>query len=148
MFFEQKDVNFAAYADHNTRYCFDKNLEVLHSKFQICALKPLEWFSNNYMQMNSDKWHLILVLMMKVSKQKIRLSTNHKSKNFSMFILIMNYSLIHTLKLYVERWEKSSGLFPSYNVHVYKSSTTINEKFYNASIQLLPTHLDVSQQKS
>ena len=68
MFFEQKDVNFAAYADHNTRYCFDKNLEVLHSKFQICALKPLEWFSNNYMQMNSDKWHLILVLMMKVSK--------------------------------------------------------------------------------
>ena len=68
MFFEQKDVNFAAYADHNTRYCFDKNLEVLHSKFQICALKALEWFSNNYMQMNSDKWHLILVLMMKVSK--------------------------------------------------------------------------------
>ena len=66
MFFEQKDVNFAAYADDNTPYFFDKNLEVLLSKLQICALKLLEWFSNNYMKMNSDKCHLILVLMMKV----------------------------------------------------------------------------------
>ena len=38
------------------------------SKLQICALKLLEWFSNNYMEMNSDKCHLILVLMMKVRK--------------------------------------------------------------------------------
>ena len=68
MFFEQKDVNFAAYADDNTPYFFDKNLEVLLSKLQICALKLLEWFSNNYMEMNSDKCHLILVLMMKVRK--------------------------------------------------------------------------------
>ena len=68
MFFEQKDVNFAAYADDNTPYFCDKNLEVLLSKLQICALKLLEWFSNNYMEMNSDKCHLILVLMMKVRK--------------------------------------------------------------------------------
>ena len=60
MFFEQKDVNFAAYADDNTPYFCDKNLEVLLSKLQICALKLLEWFSNNYMKMNSDKCHLIL----------------------------------------------------------------------------------------
>ena len=66
MFFEQKDVNFAAYADDNTPYFCDKNLEVLLSKLQICALKLLEWFSNNYMEMNSDKCHLILVLMMEV----------------------------------------------------------------------------------
>ena len=65
MFFEQQDVNFAAYADDNTPYFFDKNLELLLSKLQICAL---EWLSNNYMEMNSDKCHLILVLMMKVRK--------------------------------------------------------------------------------
>ena len=47
MFFEQKDVNFAAYADDNTPYFSDKNLEVLLSKLQICALKLFEWFSNN-----------------------------------------------------------------------------------------------------
>ena len=36
------------------RFC-DKNLEVLLSKLQICALKLLEWFSNNYIKMSSDK---------------------------------------------------------------------------------------------
>ena len=60
MFFEQKDFNFAAYADDNTPYFCDKNLEVLLSKLQICALKLFEWFSNNHMKMNSDKCHLIL----------------------------------------------------------------------------------------
>ena len=44
MFFEQKDVNFVAYADDNTLYFFDKNLEVVLSKLQISALKLLEWF--------------------------------------------------------------------------------------------------------
>ena len=32
IFFEQKDVNFAAYADDNAPYFCDKNLEVLLSK--------------------------------------------------------------------------------------------------------------------
>ena len=51
--FEEKDVDFAAYADDNTSYVCDKNLEVLLSKLQICALKLPEWFSDNYMKMNS-----------------------------------------------------------------------------------------------
>ena len=68
MFFEQKDVNFAAYPDDNTPYFFDKSLELLLSKLRICALKLLEWFLNNYMEMNSDKRHLILVLMTTVRK--------------------------------------------------------------------------------
>ena len=68
MVFEQKDVNFAACAGDNTPYFFDKDLGVLLSKLQICALTLPEWFSNNYMQMSSGKCHLILVLMMKVRK--------------------------------------------------------------------------------
>ena len=60
MFFEQKDVNFAAYADDNTPHFCDKNLEVLLIKLQICVLKLLEWLLNNHMKMNSDKWHLII----------------------------------------------------------------------------------------
>ena len=60
MFFEQKDVSFSAYADDNTPYFCDKNLEVFLSKLQICALKLFEWLSNNHMKMNSDKCHLIL----------------------------------------------------------------------------------------
>ena len=51
---EQKDVKFAAYADDNTLYFCDKNLEVLISKLKICVWKLLEWFSNTYVKMNSD----------------------------------------------------------------------------------------------
>ena len=54
MFFEQNAVKFAAYADDNTPYFWDKNLEALFSKLQICAWKPPGWFSNNYMKMNFD----------------------------------------------------------------------------------------------
>ena len=60
MFFEQKDVYFDAFSDDNIPYFCDKDLEITLSKLQICALKLLEWFSNNYMKMNSDKCHLIL----------------------------------------------------------------------------------------
>ena len=42
MFFKQKDVNFAAYADDNRPFLCNKILEVLLSKLQICALKLLE----------------------------------------------------------------------------------------------------------
>ena len=92
MFFEQKDVNFAAYADDNTPYFCDKNLEVLLSKLQICALKLFEWFSNNYMKMNSDKCHLILSSNVKIRKSNLteKLSTIHRSKNFLVFILVIN----------------------------------------------------------
>ena len=44
MFFEQKNVNFTAYADGNIPFFCDKSLEVILGKLQICALKLLEWF--------------------------------------------------------------------------------------------------------
>ena len=52
MLFEEKGVNFAAYADDNTSYFCDKNLGALLSKFQICALKLPDGFSDNYIKMN------------------------------------------------------------------------------------------------
>ena len=92
MFFEQKDVNFAAYADDNTPYFFDKNLEVLLSKLQICALKLFEWFSNNHMKMNSDKCHLILSSNDENKKIELNgevINNTQEVSNFSVFILII-----------------------------------------------------------
>ena len=60
IFFEQKPVGFAANIQDITPYFCDSNFKVLLSALQIYALKLLEWFSNNYMKMNSDKCHLIL----------------------------------------------------------------------------------------
>ena len=92
MFFEQKVVNLAAYAYDNTPYFCDENLDVLLSKLQICALKLFEWFSNNHMKMNSDRCHLILSSNDENKKKNLRerLSTIPKSKNFLVFILIIN----------------------------------------------------------
>ena len=105
MFFEQKDVNFAAYADDNTPYFCDKNLEVLLSKLQICALKLFEWFSNNYMKMNPNKCHLILSSNNENKKIEINgevFNNINLAINLE-FILIENQSLIHTLKLFVKK---------------------------------------------
>ena len=102
MFFEQKYVNFAAY---NALYFCDKNLEVLLSKLQICALKLFEWFSNNYMKMNPNKCHLILSSNNENKKIEINgevFNNINLAINLE-FILIENQSLIHTLKLFVKK---------------------------------------------
>ena len=84
IYFEQKDVKFAAYADDNTPYFCDKNLEVILSKLQIYTLKLLEWFSNNYVKMNSDKCHLIL-------------SSNEKNRKIELIGEIINQTQIQEL---------------------------------------------------
>ena len=93
------DINFAAYADDNTQYFRDKNLEVLLSKLQICTLKLLEWFSNNYMKMNSGKCHLIL-------------SLNDENKKIK-----LNSEIINNTKVQ-KGGKKDSCTCLSYKVHV------------------------------
>ena len=89
MFFEQFfdmifDVNFAAYVDDNSQYFCDENLQELLSKLQICVLKLLEWFSNNYMKTNSDKCHLIL-------------SSNDKNKKIELNREVINNTQVRKL---------------------------------------------------
>ena len=92
MFFEQKDVNFAAYADDNAPYLCDKNLEALLSKLQICVLNLFEWFSNNHIKMNSENCHLILRSYDKNKKIELNGETKNKIQvqSFLLFILIIN----------------------------------------------------------
>ena len=144
MFFDQKDVNFALYVDDNTPYFCDKNLYVLLNRLQICALKLLEWFSNNYMKMNSDKCHLILSSQNKKIELNEQVINNTQVQKLGVHI---HYKLkfdTHTEILRKKVEKKLHALAQNYKVNVYKPSTTYNEKFYNVAIQLLSTHLDVS----
>ena len=104
MFFEQKDVNFAAYADDNTPFFCEQNLEVLLSKLQICALKLLEWFSNNYMKMNSYKCHLILSSNDKNKKIELNGEVINKTQIEKLLGFQIDYKLKFgtLLKLYVK----------------------------------------------
>ena len=93
----------------NTHYFFDINLEVLPSKVQICVLKLLEWFSNNDMEMNSDKYHLILSSNDENKKIGNNGEVINKSQVQKLLVVHIDYelNLIHTLRLYVKRWGKS-----------------------------------------
>ena len=104
MFFEQKDVNFAAYADDNTPFFCEQNLEVLLSKLQICALKLLEWFLNNYMKMNSYKCHLILSSNDKNKKIELNGEVINKTQIEKLLGFQIDYKLKFgtLLKLYVK----------------------------------------------
>ena len=117
MFFGQKDVNFAAYADDTTQYFCDKNLEVLLSQLQIYALKLLEWFSNNYMKMNSEKCHLLLSSSDENQKIELKGEVISNTQVQKLLGVHIDYKLkfdthIETLKLYVKWWERSFLLLP------------------------------------
>ena len=141
MFFEQKDVNFAAYTDNNTPYFFDKNLEILlSSKLQICALKRFEWFSNNCTKMNSDKYHLIL----SSNDENKKIELNGEVINHTQIQKLLGVDIDYKLKFDTHIETLCKKVCPNSKVHICKPIITISEKFYNVAIQLLSTHLDVS----
>ena len=86
-----------------------------------------------------------------------RLSTVHKSKNFLVFILIINKSLIRTLKLLVKRWRKSNALARvikyMYTSQVQMRSFIMSKYFHSRGsnflifLTLFPAHFDQSLQK-
>ena len=147
MFFEQTDVNFAAYADDNTPYFCGKNLEVLLSKLQICALKLFNGFQIIIWKWILTSVTLFLVRVMKIRKQNL---TERLSQQYTQIQKLLGVHIDYKLKFdtHIEslckKVGKTSWLYPNYKVYVYKPSTTINEKFYNVAIQLLCTYLDVS----
>ena len=125
MVFEQKDINFAAYADDNTRYICDKNLEVIFGKLQICAGELLEWFSNNYMKMNSDKCHLILSSNDDSKKIELKGEFINNTQGQKLLGVHFDYKLkLQTLDTNIETLCKKSGkkLLALYRVIKYMST--------------------------
>ena len=50
----------ANYADDNTPYTIEKNIETIINNLQIDTNALLKWFNNNYFKMNADKCHLLI----------------------------------------------------------------------------------------
>ena len=48
------------YADDNTLYTSDMNLDILMNKLECASKSAIEWFSYNGMKLNADKCHLIV----------------------------------------------------------------------------------------
>ena len=52
--------DIASYADNNTPYTSDFNLEEVIWKLELTTNNLFEWFKNNHMKANADKCHFLV----------------------------------------------------------------------------------------
>ena len=60
MFCDIDDCDIATYADGNTPYASSSNLDALISKLGEITNNLFQWFRNNHMKANADKYHLLV----------------------------------------------------------------------------------------
>ena len=60
LFLVIKDVDFLSYADDNTIYQSGRTVGDVINGLQVSAEKLFQWFSDNQMKGNTDKYHLIM----------------------------------------------------------------------------------------
>ena len=58
LFVEKADI--MSYADDNTSYVYSENFDFTLEKLEEVGKVLFEWFSNNFLKANTDKYHLIL----------------------------------------------------------------------------------------
>ena len=58
MFYGINDCDIASYADNNIPYESNSNLEVVIKKLEKGTNNLFQWFENNHMKANADKYHL------------------------------------------------------------------------------------------
>ena len=60
MFYDIDNCDIASYADDNTPYTSDFNLEEVIQKLELITNNLFEWFKNNHMKTIADKCHLLV----------------------------------------------------------------------------------------
>ena len=59
------NIELASYSDDNTPYAVGNNIEKLIIKLQSVSKTLFQWFSDNQMKANSDKFHLFEAIVKK-----------------------------------------------------------------------------------
>ena len=60
MFYDIDNYDIASYAEDNTAYTSDFNLEEVIQKLKVITNNLFEWFKNNQMKANANKCHLLV----------------------------------------------------------------------------------------
>ena len=59
------NIELASYSDDNTPYTVGNNIQKLILKLQSVSKTLFQWFSDNQMKANSDKFHLFVAIVKK-----------------------------------------------------------------------------------
>ena len=59
LFFEMNDEDFASYADDNTPFFVGNDLDEVIFKLQNASITLFQWFKDNQMKANPDKYHFL-----------------------------------------------------------------------------------------
>ena len=59
------NIELASYSDDNTPYAVGNNIQKLILKLQSVSKTLFQWFSDNQMKANSDKFHLFVAIVKK-----------------------------------------------------------------------------------
>ena len=60
IFYMVNEINLTNYADDNTPYAIDSNIECIVKNLEHDTEILIKWFNNNYFKMNVDKCHLLI----------------------------------------------------------------------------------------
>ena len=60
LFFLVDYTEVCSFADDTTFFAFDKDLGSLINRLEHDSFLAIEWFQNNYMKLNEDKWNLLV----------------------------------------------------------------------------------------
>ena len=60
MLFTVSDIDIASYADDNTHYMIADNVDDLITSLEQASDSFFEWFENNRLRSNADKYHLLV----------------------------------------------------------------------------------------
>ena len=99
LFIQNSDI--CNYADDTTIYACDKNLENITHKLENDCNVALEWFANNFMKLNADKCHLLVIGQRCDDPVAVKIGNAEVVKialkrNYLEFILIANSPLTIT----------------------------------------------------
>ena len=98
LFIQSSDI--CNYADDTTIYACDKNLENITHKLENDCNVALEWFANNFMKLNADKCHLLVIGKRCVDPVAVKIGSAKSlialKRNYLEFILIVNSPLTIT----------------------------------------------------
>ena len=80
MFYDINDCDIASYADDNTPYASSSNLDAVINKLEESTNNLFQWFRNNHMKANADKYHRLVTGNYEVSANINEFETESSKK--------------------------------------------------------------------